>query len=143
MTDPITIVFPIAGTGVRSGFKFRPFLELGGGMSGGMLGGTGGQVGGGGRGEDVGQAARGGGGHRLDSPLAGLGAFGDQCVVVGDVDVAADDGGVVGQDGEPALEWLVGECVELGRLGNPVRRLRIWVLAGWRGTSALSTRARD
>ena len=29
MIDPITIVFPIAGTGTRSGFKFRPFLELG------------------------------------------------------------------------------------------------------------------
>lgn len=31
MSDLITVVFPIAGTGARSGFKFRPFLELGGG----------------------------------------------------------------------------------------------------------------
>jgi len=31
VTEPLTIVFPIAGTGARSGFKFRPFLELGGG----------------------------------------------------------------------------------------------------------------
>jgi hypothetical protein len=29
VTDLITIVFPIAGTNARSGFKFRPFLELG------------------------------------------------------------------------------------------------------------------
>jgi hypothetical protein len=40
VTDPITIVFPIAGTGARSGFKFRPFLELGGGASRGVFGGT-------------------------------------------------------------------------------------------------------
>jgi hypothetical protein len=29
MNELITIVFPIAGTSARSGFKFRPFLELG------------------------------------------------------------------------------------------------------------------
>ncbi len=27
--EPVTVVFPIAGTGPRSGFKFRPFMELG------------------------------------------------------------------------------------------------------------------
>jgi hypothetical protein len=27
--EPLTLVFPIAGTSARSGFKFRPFLELG------------------------------------------------------------------------------------------------------------------
>ena len=80
----------------------------------GMLGGTGGQVGSGGRGEDVGQAARGGGGHRLDPPLAGLGALGDQRVVVGDVDVGVDDVGVVGEDGEPAFTRFVGERVQVG-----------------------------
>lgn len=31
MSDtPITVVFPIAGTSARSGFKYRPFLEIGG-----------------------------------------------------------------------------------------------------------------
>lgn len=29
MSDTVTIVFPIAGTAGRSGFKYRPFLELG------------------------------------------------------------------------------------------------------------------
>ncbi|HET7501656.1 MAG TPA: hypothetical protein VFK02_11650 [Kofleriaceae bacterium] len=29
MTERVTIVFPIAGTSARSGFKYRPFLELG------------------------------------------------------------------------------------------------------------------
>ena len=28
-TGPVTVVFPIAGTSARSGFKYRPFIELG------------------------------------------------------------------------------------------------------------------
>ncbi len=83
-----------------------------------MLGGTGGKVGCGGRGEDVGQAARDGGGHGLDPPPArpgvSPGARGEQVAVVGDADFGADDVGVVGHDGEPALGRLVDERVEFG-----------------------------